>query len=266
MPGSRGRNRSDIRNVCRCGETVWPVSHELDGAGLDIKNVSLAPFIAFYRFSFYRFYRSLDLVEGGGYEFWRGVSGDYRSVMENQSTAYDIGNGLHSTGSFMLGFFPGSSLPDVGAELGEGNYLTVSVLLSTELLGPLGKEIRLAARADRALGLEAAKGLGKYDVGAYDALKGRSVAGDGLDIHHAMQKQPAGQVVKGYDPLTAPSISVPRGEHAQIPNLRGEYTGSARDLLARDIRNLRNYTNAPNSSLQELIDLNKQMYPGAFGK
>ena len=97
-------------------------------------------------------------------------------------------------------------------------------------------------------------------------MKGRSVAGDGLDIHHAMQKQPAGQFVKGYDPLTAPSISVPRAEHIQIPNLRGDYTGTARELLARDIRNLRNYTNAPNGSLRELIDLNKQTYPGAFGK
>lgn len=114
--------------------------------------------------------------------------------------------------------------------------------------------------------LRASKGLSKYEVGAFDVMKGRSVAGDGLDIHHAMQKQPAGQFVKGYDPLTAPSISVPRAEHIQIPNLRGDYTGTARELLARDIRNLRNYTNAPNGSLRELIDLNKQTYPGAFGK
>lgn len=77
-----------------------------------------------------------------------------------------------------------------------------------------------------------------------------------------MQKLPAGQAVTGYDPLTAPSISLPRAEHLQIPSLRGEYAGSARDLLARDIRDLRNYTNALNSSLQELINLNKQMYPG----
>ena len=114
--------------------------------------------------------------------------------------------------------------------------------------------------------LDAAKGVGKYEVGAYDALKSRSVAGDGLDIHHAMQKNPAGQAVGGYNPANGPSIAVPRGEHSRIPTIKGEYTGSARDLLAKDIRDLRNYTNAPNSSLRELIDLNKQMYPGAFGR
>jgi len=117
-----------------------------------------------------------------------------------------------------------------------------------------------------AAGGAAANRLGKYEVGSFGGLKSRSIAGDGLDIHHAMQKQPAGQVVRGYNPSTAPSISLPRSEHMQIPNLRGEYSGSARDLLARDIGNLRNNTNAPNSSLRDLIELNKQMYPGAFKK
>ncbi|MEX8505368.1 RHS repeat domain-containing protein [Leptothrix ochracea] len=113
----------------------------------------------------------------------------------------------------------------------------------------------------------AARGVGKYEVGAYDALKRRSVpAGDGLDIHHAMQKNPAGQAVGGYNPANGPSIAIPRGEHLRIPTIKGEYTGTARDLLAKDIRDLRNNTNAPNSSLRELIDLNKQTYPGAFGK
>jgi hypothetical protein len=35
---------------------------------------------------------------------------------------------------------------------------------------------------------------------------------------------------------------------------------------AQDISYLRNYTNAPNSSLQQLIQLNKTTYPGAFAK
>ena len=97
-------------------------------------------------------------------------------------------------------------------------------------------------------------------------LKGRSIVGDGLDIHHAMQKNPAGQVVPNYNPLSAPSIALPRAEHAMIPTLRGPYTGSARSLLAKDIMDMRNYTNVPNSSLIELIKLNKQMYPAAFIK
>jgi hypothetical protein len=81
-----------------------------------------------------------------------------------------------------------------------------------------------------------------------------------------MQKHPAGQADNGYDPATGPSIALPRGEHSRLSTLKGDYAGSARDLLARDIRDLRNSTNAPNSSLRQLIDLNKEMYPGAFGR
>lgn len=78
---------------------------------------------------------------------------------------------------------------------------------------------------------------------------------------HAMR-----QVVPGYDPRTAPAIALPAAQHRMVPKISGPYTGSARDLLAADIRNLRKFTEAPNSSLQELIQLNKAMYPGAFAK
>jgi hypothetical protein len=72
--------------------------------------------------------------------------------------------------------------------------------------------------------------------------------------------------VPGYDPQTAPAIALPTAEHLAIPKLTGEYSGTARQLLAQDIRNLRNYTNAPNSSLLELIDLNRLTYLEAFAK
>ncbi len=111
-----------------------------------------------------------------------------------------------------------------------------------------------------------AKSVTKYEVGTFDALKRQSVAGDGLDIHHAMQKNPAQQIIGNYNPATAPSIALPRGEHAMIPTLRGEYTGSARSLLAKDIMDMRNKTNAPNDALKTLIQLNKRMYPEAFIK
>jgi len=75
-----------------------------------------------------------------------------------------------------------------------------------------------------------------------------------------------GQVVDDYNPQSDPSIAVPRGEHIKIPTLKGDYSSNARDLLARDIANLRKYTNAPNSALRELIDLNKSMYPNVFKK
>ncbi len=106
----------------------------------------------------------------------------------------------------------------------------------------------------------------KYEVSTYNDLKNRSVSGDELDIHHAMQKHPAGQVVPGYDPKTAPSIAIPKVEHQEIPTMKGPYTGSARDLLAKDVKDLREYTNAPASSIKELIKLNKEMFPDAFKK
>jgi RHS repeat-associated protein len=110
------------------------------------------------------------------------------------------------------------------------------------------------------------EGVGEYEVGTYNSLKGRSIPDDGIEIHHAVQKHPAGQVVPGYDPKSGPSIALPRGEHREIPTMKGGYAGSARDLLAKDIRDLRTNTNAPNSALRELIQLNKDMFPGAFAR
>jgi hypothetical protein len=106
----------------------------------------------------------------------------------------------------------------------------------------------------------------KYEVGTFKELKSRSAVGDGLDIHHAPQKNPAGQTVAGYDPSTGPSIALPKSEHVQIPTQRGAATMSPRSQLAKDVRDLRNNTQAPNSSLQQLINLNKSIYPESFFK
>jgi RHS repeat-associated protein len=106
-----------------------------------------------------------------------------------------------------------------------------------------------------------------YDVGVVSDLKARSPKGDGLDIHHAPQSQPSGHIISGYNPRQAAGIALPEGEHGEIPNLRGGNTaGTPRQQLATDIRNLRNHTNAPNSSLQKLINLNKRLWPEAFIK
>lgn len=110
------------------------------------------------------------------------------------------------------------------------------------------------------------KAVGKYEVGSYKNLKDRSVPNDGLDIHHAAQSHPSKQVIPGYDHNNAPAIALPSNKHKKIPTIKGEYTNSARDLLATDVRNLRNYTNTPNSSIKELVKLNKEMYPDAFAR
>jgi hypothetical protein len=74
-------------------------------------------------------------------------------------------------------------------------------------------------------------------------------------------------LIDGYDYKNAPAIALPEGEHQSIPNEKGAATaGSARNQLAKNIRELRNNTSAPNSSLQQLIQLNKQLYPEALLK
>jgi len=101
----------------------------------------------------------------------------------------------------------------------------------------------------------------KYDVGPADFLRKSSQVGDQLDVHHIPQSNPAMQAVNGYTPKHAPAITIPDIEHRMVPTERGPSNLSARDQLAKDIRDLRTYTLAPNSSLRELIDLNKTMYP-----
>lgn len=105
-----------------------------------------------------------------------------------------------------------------------------------------------------------------YEVGMTADLKARS-RGDNLDIHHVPQGQPAKKPIHGYDYSNAPGIALPNAEHQRIPTSKGATTaGSPRQQLAKDIRDLRNYTNAPNSSLQQLIQYNKLLYPEQFIK
>jgi hypothetical protein len=106
-------------------------------------------------------------------------------------------------------------------------------------------------------------GVDPYQVGTYKDLKASSKSGDGLDIHHVPQGQPAGQAIPGYDYPNAPAIALPRAEHAQIPNLRGVYNGTSQDLIAQDFDNLNNFTNAPQSSIDQLTNLIDTLYPGA---
>jgi hypothetical protein len=102
-----------------------------------------------------------------------------------------------------------------------------------------------------------------FEVGTVDDLWARSQVADDLAIHHVPQQYAAGQVVPGYNPKSAPGIALPTDMHTSIGNLRGAYTGTARELLARDIWNLRRL-GIPNSVLGELIDLNRALYPGVY--
>ncbi len=112
----------------------------------------------------------------------------------------------------------------------------------------------------------AAKGGSRvFEVGSYNTLRGVEA---GLDAHHVGQKALMSKFIPGYNPSTAPSILVPKLGHTQGVGVLSRGTSglsNARQVLARDIFELRRvYPNVPNSSLQQLIQINKTMYPGAF--
>jgi len=106
-----------------------------------------------------------------------------------------------------------------------------------------------------------------FEVGSYNTLKGVEA---GLDAHHVGQRALMKKFLPGYNANTAPSILVPKQGHTLGSGVLSRGTSSfsnARQVLARDIFELRRvYPNVPNSSLQQLIQINKTMYPGAFIK
>jgi hypothetical protein len=104
---------------------------------------------------------------------------------------------------------------------------------------------------------------GPNDDGLANELRSNSTIGDGLDIHHVPQSHPASQVIPNYNSNTAPAIALPEAIHDTIPRMRGSYEGTPRDLLANDLWNLRQ-AGVPNDSLRQLIDLNRNTYPGVF--
>jgi RHS repeat-associated protein len=111
-----------------------------------------------------------------------------------------------------------------------------------------------------------------WRVGAYSEIRGVEA---GLQAHHVGQQSLMKRLVPGYNPATAPSILVPElGHVTNMPQIgrvaatrgSGVFT-TARQVLARDIMELRRVygpQGIPNSALEELIQLNKTMYPEAF--
>ncbi|OXX41865.1 hypothetical protein B9J93_19280, partial [Vibrio sp. V17_P4S1T151] len=134
-----------------------------------------------------------------------------------------------------------------------------------EWVDPLG----LAGEAHEGKGKDVTKGPAKFDVGAYKDIKGTV---PGMDAHHAGQKAVMKKFVEGYDQATGPAILVPKVGHTikgpnGIVSRSTKGIDSARKLLARDVKELRRvYPDVPNSQLQKLVKMNKDMYPSSFQK
>jgi hypothetical protein len=186
-------------------------------------------------------------------------------------TLYQLSIGVNQATSLIenKAGFPSGSLNALPFALGPEAAPLSAAFAGIRYLGAAAEGLAdfRALSTDAGLVIPAARGpVRAFEVGTADDLLVRSVRGDGLDVHHVAQAHPLEQIIPGYNRATAPAITVPRAQHSTIPTVRGPYTGTARDQLAKDIWDLRNYTDAPNPSLQELINMNKQMYPGAYTK
>lgn len=109
-------------------------------------------------------------------------------------------------------------------------------------------------------GIGAAVAIRPYQSGTAAELKAGSIVGDGLDIHHAPQAHVAEQVAPGYSRATGPSIALPVAEHRAIPRATGAVSMSPRDMLAQEVRNLRNFTNATNGQIQTWLEKAKSAF------
>jgi hypothetical protein len=103
-----------------------------------------------------------------------------------------------------------------------------------------------------------------YDVGAATQL--RKCPLPWTEVHHVPQSREAVSLVGDFNEINRegrePAIRLLKSEHIAVSNAQRLRTApaSARDLLAEEIRILRNNTGAPNSALQELIDLNRDLH------
>jgi RHS repeat-associated protein len=126
-----------------------------------------------------------------------------------------------------------------------------------------------AGTADVLAAVDTADPVAAYEVGEYDALRARYAADGGengavLEMHHMSQAHPAQQVVQGYVKEKGPAIALPVAEHRRLAgrNIRGIYSGTPQQLIAKGMRDLAERTNAPRAARIELYNLNRSKFPG----
>jgi hypothetical protein len=103
-----------------------------------------------------------------------------------------------------------------------------------------------------------------YDVGKAKDL--RKLSGAGNQVHHAPGARSAESLIGDFKRANKvgneAAIELPRLEHEAVTEAQRTMgaSASARDLLAQEIRALRNNTEAPNSALKKLIQLSKDLH------
>ncbi|CAF1216149.1 unnamed protein product, partial [Rotaria sordida] len=109
--------------------------------------------------------------------------------------------------------------------------------------------------------------LEEYEIGIYRELKARSRSGDGLDIHHLIQKQIGNTCIPGYSLNNGICIAFRASDHRQIPTLRSDEITSryvekhSRQILADNILRDRSVNVIPVRVLLEALHLHVHHYP-----
>jgi|GEM_PF-2037095 len=209
------------------------------------------------------------------------AGGDYMLYGLGEGFVYmvGIGAGIYGGGAYLAGAGIETATTSLLTHrtVIQGSQIATEIMASEAgLVGVGGAAAVGAKQVAEEVVEEAVEVAGKtsnnlWKVGSYSEIKGLEV---GLDAHHVGQKAVMKNFVSGYNLNTAPSILVPevghtiRGVNGIVSRSTSGFT-NARQVLARDIFELRRVYGGqgiPNSSLQQLIQMNKTMYPGAFIK
>jgi hypothetical protein len=85
-----------------------------------------------------------------------------------------------------------------------------------------------------------------------------------IDLHHVPNIRDSKRLIKGYKIETGVAIGLPSKVHRILKTKRFSDALNARDLLAREIYNLRRNSPIPSSVLLKMVELNKKKYPDTF--
>ena len=110
----------------------------------------------------------------------------------------------------------------------------------------------------------------EFEIGTYRELKARSRPGDGLDIHHLIQKQIGLMYIPGYSAEYGICIAIEANQHRKIPTLTSNeinqryYGQHPRHILADNILRDRSAGVFPVSVLIEALRLHVCHYPNVY--
>jgi len=87
-----------------------------------------------------------------------------------------------------------------------------------------------------------------------------------LDLQHVPNIKDSKRLIRGFTTNKGVTIVIPSNEHKKIKCLDYSSIISARTLLAREVRNLKQCIGVPSIVLLKIIEANKERYSEAFKK